>query len=49
MSERTIEIAKRGFTAWREGDLETVESILHRAFSGARMSRAIGIATAETT
>jgi ketosteroid isomerase-like protein len=28
MSEQTMEIAKRGFTAWREGDLEAVESML---------------------
>jgi ketosteroid isomerase-like protein len=29
MSEQPMEIAKRGFMAWREGDLEAVESIMH--------------------
>jgi ketosteroid isomerase-like protein len=29
MSQQTLELAKRGFAAWREGDFDTVESIMH--------------------
>jgi hypothetical protein len=29
MGERAMEIAERGITAWREGDFEAVESMLH--------------------
>jgi ketosteroid isomerase-like protein len=29
MSEQAMVIAKRGFTVWREGDFEAVESIMH--------------------
>jgi ketosteroid isomerase-like protein len=28
MGEQTMELAKRGFAAWREGDFDTVESIM---------------------
>jgi ketosteroid isomerase-like protein len=29
MGEQTMELAKRGFAAWRAGDFDTVESIMH--------------------
>ncbi len=29
MGEQNVELAKRGFAAWREGDFDTVESIMH--------------------
>lgn len=29
MGEQAMELAKRGFAAWREGDFDTVESIMH--------------------
>ena len=28
MSEQPIELAKRGFNAWKEGDFDTIESLL---------------------
>jgi hypothetical protein len=49
MGEHAMELAERAITAWRAGDLEAVESMLHPTFSGARLSRAKGIATAEMT